>query len=134
MAPQANTNSKTAPQAGNDNAARQPQHEAVIIDRRDVAIRIDLQKRRRAGVQRPARRVGVLEAVDLDHRDVAKRHAEFIGEPDIARAPLVQQPRHRRLRALRRRPDTFVQSRIPRRVQRLFFVLIPSVTKFASTE
>jgi hypothetical protein len=60
------------------------QHEAVVVDRRHVAVRIDLEERRRPRVEHP---LGVLrgEAVALHHRLEPERDAELVREPDVAR-------------------------------------------------
>ena len=61
------------------------QANAVIVHRRDMAVRIDLEKLRGAGVQRRARSVRIGEPIGLDHRNRLERNAELAREPVIAR-------------------------------------------------
>jgi hypothetical protein len=49
------------------------QHQPVIVDRGDEAVRIDLQEFRRLGVQHPGRH----GAIVLDYRHLPERDAEF---------------------------------------------------------
>ena len=61
------------------------QHQPVIVDRRDVAVGVDLQELGRPGVRRRRRALGVRQPVELHHRHVLEGDAELVGQPDVAR-------------------------------------------------
>ena len=60
------------------------QHEAVVLDRRHMAVRIDLEEIGRPGVETLSASSG-REAIALHHRHEPERDAELVREPDVAR-------------------------------------------------